>query len=90
MVDVIDGLQRMSAAESARVFSRLTDGDKRFSLMFGAFPDLVGVQQALAELQPHFKSIRIRRLGALQTEWCSQLDNLTPEQLSLVLDKCAP
>ena len=86
---LLSAVSKATSLERGYAFSVRAGSGLQYSLMVGAFDDLADVQSALADLQPYFQSIRIRRLGALQSEWCEQLDNLTPEQLSLVLEKCS-
>ena len=79
--------QQQTSLDSSCTFR--DDDGMVYNLMVGAFSDLQDVKQALLALQPSFDSIRIRRLGAVQKEWCSKVDNLTPDQLLLVVEKCA-
>jgi hypothetical protein len=81
--------RRIPESNDAYSFSSRESGSIRYNLMVGAYPNLVDVQRALGALQPRFDTIRIRRLGAVQRQWCDQLDNLTPEQLMQVIDKCS-
>ncbi|MCZ7599020.1 MAG: hypothetical protein M5U09_16760 [Gammaproteobacteria bacterium] len=79
----------LSSGSASYAFSSRNGNGLVYNLMVGSFADLIEVQQALGALPSAFENIRIRRLGAVQQEWCGQLDNLTPEQLMLVVDKCA-
>jgi hypothetical protein len=80
--------KRLSGNRSARSFSSRVGGELVYNMMVGSFDNLIEVKQALGDLQSAFADIRIRRLGAVQQEWCAELDNLTPEQLLIVVEKC--
>ena len=87
---VSDAGARIVPDRPIHAFSSRAGGALVYNLMVGSYRDLVEVKQALGDLQAQFDAIRIRRLGAVQQQWCGRLDNLTPEQLLLVVDKCAP
>ncbi|GJL81189.1 MAG: hypothetical protein DHS20C01_08230 [marine bacterium B5-7] len=95
-IEVIRDATRSEVEEAATMidatdlvaFSSRVGGELTYNLMAGSYPDLLGVKQALDGLKDQFDSIKIRRIGAVQQEWCSEIDNLTPEQLLLVIDKC--
>ena len=69
-------------------FSSDSKSGQVFNLMVGAFDDLRPIQQVLPLFQSQFEDIRIRRLGSYQEEQCEQVDNLTPEQLLIIVDNC--
>lgn len=86
---ISQAVEKIEAAELLASFSSIQNGEQVYNLLYGVFSDLRHVKQALSDLQTNFSTIRIRRLGAMQDEWCKKLDNLTPEQFLVVLDKCA-
>ncbi len=86
---VLAAAERIEVGSDIHAFSS-REGDRFvYSLMVGSYADLVEVKQALGAVQYRFDAIRSRRLGAVQQQWCARLDNLTPEQLLLVLERCA-
>jgi len=62
--------------------------DTVYNLMIGPFANLLAIKEVLPQYQSRFEEIRIRRLGTFQIEWCERVDNLTPDQLLIIVDKC--
>ena len=85
---VIQAAAQMDTELQLVAFSKTGQSDTVYNLMIGPFANLSAIKELLPQYQSQFDGIRIRRLGTFQVEWCERVDNLTPEQLLIIVDKC--
>lgn len=85
---VIQTASQMDTELQLVAFSKTRQLDTMYNLMIGPFANLLAIKEVLPQYQSQFEEIRIRRLGTFQIEWCERVDNLTPDQLLIIVDKC--
>ena len=85
---VIQTASQMDTELQLVAFSKTRQLDTVYNLMIGPFANLLAIKEVLLQYQSRFEEIRIRRLGTFQIEWCERVDNLTPDQLLIIVDKC--